>query len=150
MAVEASGLFIMVSLAERLKIVQIVLELLVSTEGFDVVDHSRLRILPFFQTFHTERMSCEVHPSKLLPAFIITSAVCRTHIFRMHLLVFLTILGTTLNELTTSRFGTRVFSFPRHLFHLPSKNKSMVTTACLPLSLVCLYPLATFDLIHIR
>lgn len=117
MAVLPSSLLIVVPLAQRLKVVRIVLHLLVPSERNDVVDHFCLRILSFRKALHTQRMCIKVPASELLPPCIVTASVCRAHVLRVERLVLVAVLLPTLDKLRTARVAARVFRLYCHASH---------------------------------
>ena len=92
MAIVLSCLLVMMSLAERLQVVEVILQLRVTTERSYVIDYRSLGQLPMLITLNTERVDGQVPASETSPLLVVASSVRRAALIRMHLYMLQTVL----------------------------------------------------------
>ena len=85
-------LLIMMLLAERLQIVQVVLQHRITTERSYMIHYRSLCQFPMLITFNAERVDGQIPASEASPLLIVASSVCRAVLIRMHLYMLQTVL----------------------------------------------------------
>lgn len=93
-AIFGESLPVMALLAERLPVILIPEELLISAVRNDVVDDCRLDVSSGLGTFGTQRMCLKEPLAFSLPGLPVSPDVCRPHLFRVLWSVYLTVLST--------------------------------------------------------
>ena len=106
-AIISHSLFIMASLAQRLPVGLIPEEFLVTSVGYDVIDHCRLHVPTFLLALHTEGMHLQENLSYFTPPTIISSANSRTCLLCMKGLMLFTVLLPIGYQGWTARILTR-------------------------------------------
>lgn len=107
-------LSIMAWLAQRLPVRSIPEEVLISTMGNDVVNHSGLRVSPGLLTRSAQRMAFQVQLALLLPAATVATLGCGTCNLRVQRLVFLAVHRTVRDEPCTAGVFARCVRTMRH------------------------------------
>ena len=88
----------MMTVAERLPVIFIPEESLVSSVRNDVINVRCLDVLAFLHALHAERVSLKVTLTCSLPCLAVASPCCRAYLFRVLRLVQLTVLLPVGNE----------------------------------------------------
>lgn len=105
---------VMAPLAERLPVVLIPEESLVSPVRHDVIHHRCPDILVRLQTFGAERMNKQKLSADLVPSAVVSSAGSRVILLRMEWPVSVAVFGSLRDKVRASRMAARSLGLVRH------------------------------------
>ncbi len=122
---------VMAPLAERLPVVLIPEESLVSPVGNDMIHHRRPDILAGLQTFGAERMNKQELSADLVPSAVVSPAGSRVILFRMQRPVSVAVFGSLRDKVRASRMAARSLRLVRHnQLSQISSSQPVIYTCC--------------------